>query len=322
MRICRICGKQMAEGEHFCSGCGIASDVEWVDRRKIWQAFIIGLLGGLLVCAVIVAILAMTGVFCGGKDKDTDGELSASETGAAAGEDGVLVVPGSCQFEGEGFDSPEEAARAYLEAMQRGNVDEMVSTFAVETFVEHFDMEAMISVYGCYQNSFHQMLDTTDSYTQGVNVARRYGNITGQLSAQYLLLNGYEEDIGKVVMLDKDEEIGDFVAALNNPEWMEILAEMEIGKIYVDDQVTEAGLALDLTSDGAQKNLSNRCEMYGCGELALVLTEVKIDGKDYFFAMDVACYDGVWYNLQPNGILAGMMGIDVYHYGFALQSDY
>lgn len=53
-------------------------------------------------------------------------------------------------FEGSGFDSPEEAVTAYLEAMQEGDVQGMLSTFAIETYVDNVDAQTYLTRMGAF----------------------------------------------------------------------------------------------------------------------------------------------------------------------------
>ena len=47
-------------------------------------------------------------------------------------------------IEGPGFDSPEEAVSAYLEALKNGDAAGMLSTFAIETYVAEMDAQAYL----------------------------------------------------------------------------------------------------------------------------------------------------------------------------------
>ena len=47
-------------------------------------------------------------------------------------------------MEGPGYDSPEEAVTAYLEAMKKGDARGMLSTFAIETYVAEMDAQAYL----------------------------------------------------------------------------------------------------------------------------------------------------------------------------------
>lgn len=47
-------------------------------------------------------------------------------------------------IESRGYKSPEDAAKAYLEAFMNNDIDQMLSTFAVETYVKNFDLEKYV----------------------------------------------------------------------------------------------------------------------------------------------------------------------------------
>ena len=40
--------------------------------------------------------------------------------------------------EGDGYSSPQEAAQAYIEAFASNDVEGIIKTFAIETYVQHF----------------------------------------------------------------------------------------------------------------------------------------------------------------------------------------
>ena len=61
-----------------------------------------------------------------------------------------LAVPSLSQstaikLEGSGFHTPEEAVLAYLEGLNRGDATEMLSTFAIESYVDNMDAENYLS---------------------------------------------------------------------------------------------------------------------------------------------------------------------------------
>ena len=45
------------------------------------------------------------------------------------------------RMEGSGFASPEDAVTAYLEAMKAGDLSGMLSTFAIETYIQNVDAQ-------------------------------------------------------------------------------------------------------------------------------------------------------------------------------------
>ena len=55
------------------------------------------------------------------------------------------------RYEGDGYATADEAAVAYANAFARGDVMGMLSTFAVESYVDHFDSEAYLSYIRIYR---------------------------------------------------------------------------------------------------------------------------------------------------------------------------
>lgn len=57
-----------------------------------------------------------------------------------------LRLPGTTRkFEGPGYKSASEAATAYAEYLCKSDFDSMLSTFAIETYTENYDLKAYIT---------------------------------------------------------------------------------------------------------------------------------------------------------------------------------
>lgn len=48
------------------------------------------------------------------------------------------------KMEGDGFDTPEEALTAYIEAFKKMDMNGMISVYAMESFLENLDLEALV----------------------------------------------------------------------------------------------------------------------------------------------------------------------------------
>ena len=57
---------------------------------------------------------------------------------------GALAEDGF-RYEGDGFDTPEEAALWYLAGLKNGDYDQMLSAFAWETQADHYDFKKQIT---------------------------------------------------------------------------------------------------------------------------------------------------------------------------------
>ena len=59
------------------------------------------------------------------------------------------------KLEGTGYDSPEKAVEAYVNYLKEGNLKGIISTFAVESYVDNYDMTEH---YKYYQSVHHYIL--------------------------------------------------------------------------------------------------------------------------------------------------------------------
>ena len=48
------------------------------------------------------------------------------------------------KMEGDGFDTPEEALTAYIEAFKKMDMNGMISVYAMESLLENLDLEALV----------------------------------------------------------------------------------------------------------------------------------------------------------------------------------
>lgn len=215
----------------------------------------------------------------------------------------------SATIEGSGFKSPEKAILAYAEALQSGDVKEILSTFAIETYVDNMDMEEYLSASGYY--AMPTGLVSQDDYSREIRSIQRQYQLTQQLS--YMYMNHSEAGIpenGAPVPLppfstSEYDSVDDFIDAMSVEDWAEILEEMVIGDVLTfEDFFPEKA-----EDERFMEMLEKRADQYGCDEIVPLAVEITLDGVDYYLCMDVACYDGKWYNLSLLGTIGTMLGV-------------
>lgn len=211
----------------------------------------------------------------------------------------------SSTVEGKGFKSPEKAILAYAEALQSGDVKKILSTFAMETYVENLDMEEYLHQVSSYVISMGLVSD--DDYSREIRLVQRQYDIARQFG--YLYINhteaGFSEN-GQPVSIREEYETADkFIDAMTAEDWAEILEEMEIGDVLEDKDIIP-----DKLTEGYYDNLERLADRYGCDEIVPLAVEITLDGEDYYLCVNVANYDGTWYNLAPMGMIGTMLGVD------------
>ena len=102
------------------------------NRKMVISLMAILLLNGIGCRSIVAHSSVVTEIATGTEGKlQTAPEISEEKTRAAGADE---------QNEGPGFDTPEEALLAFVEGLQNSDLDQMISTFAVESYCMHYDM--------------------------------------------------------------------------------------------------------------------------------------------------------------------------------------
>ena len=216
----------------------------------------------------------------------------------------VLQMRGSLgktvKFEGEGYDTPEEAVTAYAEYLKAGDFDGIVSTFAVESYKDNFNVEKFydrIRVFSpAMSNSGTQfvMLGNESDLTTAVNIENRKAYISANVFRQStipMIEQVEDEELyacftgGATYVISDDDELDILMDFLNSSPEFE---DMEIGKILK---------ASDFNSNyktGLKEYIKGK-EKAWCGDIENVSMKLEIDGEDYVLFMTCVRYDDKWY---------------------------
>ena len=301
---CGKCGAVVLENAGFCNVCGnpvaqepapaqqegpVAQPVERAEKKKRGnkRPFWLGLLAGLL-CGVI-AVSAI-----------------------------LLWSPSSNTIEGKGYNSPEEAMTAYLEAMRDGDLEKAISTFAIESHVENYDDEAALA-WVCYYgiSSFYAPGETVG---KDYNIAQRCEVIARNAYCQYLWFvlsdTEYSEFLRSgSIHLSTEEEQKAFLEAVTDPIALRRWQTLEVEEImYPEDFLDRSDLA-SFESEYTQRNIEKRRRIYGAEQIVSCIARVRIDGETYLFFMDIAKYNGKWYNFTVSGNIGSLLAAND-SYGF------
>ncbi len=218
---------------------------------------------------------------------------------------GVLIFGGIFLFkhlskdtyEGRGFHSPEDAISAYLEALQDCDPEAMRQTFAIETYAKNFDADEFWSD-NYYQagDSSYIRIPTDVELGYELAVQQRCASLSENIIAPFFMasegaFNSGEDfhnatyNYGRVTTLDENDEIEEFIEAHRRSEYEPILKGMKILDIYEEDE-----------DDYTEYYRDNAARWYGADDFRFYIAEVEVDGMKCIFSMQIACYDGKWYN--------------------------
>ena len=212
------------------------------------------------------------------------------------------------KIEGSGYKTPEDALLAYAKALKTADVSKILSTFAIETYVENFDDEAYMEYMNAYPFNPSSLLTPVDRYTKDLFMIDRQQSITKNLYYMSATISmGENADlVGRIISFNGDpyDDPHDFLKDLDLDSWSEILSEIEFDDdfVYMDDVADKS------QEEKFEDLLYEQCDFYGCDEIIPIGLEVELDGEDCVLYMNVACYDGKWYNLTQGGHLASWLG--------------
>ena len=313
--FCHMCGKQVSDSASFCPGCGakltinrnedpmtkiqaekhpnvIKEQTQKLPGKKKKMPPIAAFLLGILLSAALVA-----GMIFGGLVK-----LNLQKS---AGTESV---------EGTGYDSPEAAVAAYLEAMKAGDVNAMLSTFAIESYVDHYSLASylwrMSFFPAAYALSDEGVIDTEDSFKSELNAGIRESDLLGDIWCQYTY-NTIDEDseAGQAISEWKTYPVTDYsevqsvILALQG-EGLDF-STLEVGTPVYGEAVSEPYA----TSVNLKNMYISSAYVYGAEAFKSLGMTFTVDGKQGLLFMNTVKYDGKWYNLNLNGNLGTLLGL-------------
>ena len=286
-----------------------------------------------LICLVLACVLLFCA--CGNSVEPTERDVPSATSPkeeAAEPETGRTDYTLEC----EGFDSPEDAVLAYLDAMREGDVNGMISTFAIETLVDNLDIAEYHERAASFNMNSSYPIRADDAYTRAILLLRRQTELNNQLMRQYFYFNADNEAFfdGAPIPFTEHKEISDYATAnqlfndLMHPDWMDTLADMTYGRKALTEDRLDSFLLDNFGRSIASLEASIQAytsgshkAVYGYDDYSSVAIEVRLDGNNYCLFMDVACYDGKWYNFQQGGMLASITGCSTFEFGLVLIGD-
>lgn len=327
--FCSSCGEKLDHEVRFCSFCGketssvpkeliqdavlqpqtlsipvqqptgaIPKTVPQKAKGKYILFAVCGMAAGVIL---LLVILFATGMF-------------SSDVKAKGGFSGKTI-------EGSGFSTPEDAAKAYLNGLRDQDMDAMLSAFAVESYVDNYDLELLLERIKAYYMNSEIILPNTNDYTRQINVLSRTNSIFGSIRMQYMLFNAPDELNGfSPIMFTSEDtnEIQDFVADFEQDTDNYIFEDLVITGTMQPEELT--AVYLD------EKNINNitaQAKTFGADaeDVANVVITFEADGQTWVYCPQAVRYDSKWYLQSSQGNLANLLGMSYYTGGIAPYSS-
>ena len=221
------------------------------------------------------------------------------------------------RIEGSGYATAEDAVSAYLEAFCNADIEAMLSTFAVETFAENYDLEAQIERVQAYMITLQQSLPSNNQFTTRLNIQRRQGQIADAIRFQYMSIfipNAIND--GQITRIDDKQAARNFIKTLGDQSYYDSMRMLKIVGFISPGRLHDM-----YTSEQNQRNIDKTMEIIGAQRLENVVARVKINHQIYLFCFDVARYGEKWYIHSLGGNIGALLGIPVYAMGVIPEAD-
>ena len=223
----------------------------------------------------------------------------------------------TARTEGKGYNSPEECMEAYMEYMKNGDYQGMLSCYAIESAVEHYDMEAYIERLTCIAPTF-TLVSKSDEFSTKLSADMLRGSVAKDI--RYGTWNLYGSTLftdGLVVSLE-DNDAKDLIEEYIPSDLAECLSGIKYkGIVDEDDDI----IADYVSSDNLKDNIKEYKKMYGADEYQPMIADFSLDHDDYYFFGDCIEYDGKWYLCPTNRFWSSLFGITTYEGYITLQEN-
>ena len=211
------------------------------------------------------------------------------------------------KYEGDGFDTPEEAVLAYIDAWNRGDVSAALSTFAIESLVDHIDTRSYIEYFRMFNPTQNYLsVPVSNPWIRDLEVIKRYADVSNTLFNQYVTNNAgeYGKSTGQPVMVKTGEEIDALLGVFATPE-----TESWSGKIRFQEWIDPVRIQ-KLLSVGSLRSITIQAGLYGADDIMPLIAHVSLGKNQAILTMECLSYGGRWFNFRTYGNAAMVFNLE------------
>ena len=243
------------------------------------------------------------------------------ECGTARPQDSSSETVFMC--EGAGFDSPDDAVQSYIDALNAGDVSAMLSTFAIETYVDNMDAAEAIDRIRSINAAGYYTVPVVGSYIRGILIERRRDEISRLLYYSWLYYTtvGTDfSDLGKMspMAVNDQDSLNNYLDVMQTSPVETWPGHISVTAIYTPEDI-RSSVPAAYFSEQTQKNMEKQRLSCGADELAERVAMLDIDGSNAIQFMSCVRYGDRWYNRTPMSILAMIAGTETYSGGLVWQ---
>ena len=202
----------------------------------------------------------------------------------------------------KGFRQPEEALQFYLNGLEKNDIDQMFSAFAMEEYVKNYRLDKEIEYDEVYE--IHEFVSNLSENTEGLNLAKRKAHIATLFFEQYLELTDAAcyPDVSKV----QENVAGSGEQKVSGKEKMERCFSMN-DSVYLKN-IHFIGNIRETDSCISRESFSSDTDalltILGADGIVFRTAEIEVNGQLYTLYADIICYDKRWFLMETEIIKA------------------
>ena len=229
----------------------------------------------------------------------------------------LMETKTTIHYEGEGFDTPEEALACYMAGYKYLDFEQILSAYAWETQIEHYKPEENYKYRKAYSNYFTVRIPPNDKFAKAANINMIRAAETKGIynSLETYILEG-EIQLGTTVPLMNEDEIEAFMDKYNNGK-LEKLTHMTNVRFISPDVVT----GMRFSDERNRKNFDKSNACYGADEVVNIVGLADVDDETFYCCPTIARYGTKWYVVTITSMTSNMLGLVSDYHGFVCKEN-
>ena len=239
-----------------------------------------------------------------------------AEEAAASEEASINEVIEEEKLEGDGYATAEDALAAYVNGLIDNDIDEMLSAFAIETFVDNYSLAKVVDWQKTYVPAAMPYVPGTGNLAREINIESRRSEITNMIRAHYRVLAGtsafFEGGFQNPYLLgDVYENAEDLLGSLYHIDDTPYVSGFRYDKDFIDPEKVVS----DYSSESVQKNFSNQASRLGADEVKSEITVFSRDSDTFLLVADCIRYGDKWFIYTTQGTIGSLLNLDFQYLG-------
>ncbi len=251
---------------------------------------------------------------------DCGTEYAADSGAVFCGNCGARLQPSAgaaaIRYEGNGFATPEEALTCYMEGLKNLDFEQMMSAFAWETQMEHYDFKAFFERVGAYQPTMRPRMPSVNDFMFSANVNTLRASQTDMIyrSVETYILgedSPYKATVGTIVFEKDSDDAAVFLEKFENGR-LEKLAGMTNIRFLTPDEITENRFSVGKNPE----NFIRQAAVYGADETVNLVGTADVGDETLYCWPTICRYGDKWYLVSVSSYTATILGISMNNQAF------